>query len=202
MGLSLKTTTGKILASAALLGTAAAVAGLGTYGAFTSSTSASAAVNAGTMNIGLGGPGGVNNLSVAATGLLPGDKMERLVTLANTGTSDLGSVVLTTTTNKATETALTADTAKGLQLTVQGCSVPWTGAAAPYACPGMVSTVLAPTPVIGVNTLGSLASLTQGRSDNLKVTTLLPKEADNDFQGLTSAIGFQFDGTQRAAATK
>lgn len=200
MGLSLKTTTGKILASAALLGTAAAVAGLGTYGAFTSSTTASAAVNAGTMNISLGGAGGVNNLSVAANGLLPGDKMERLVTLANTGTSDLGSVILSTTT--ANGTALTTDTVKGLQLSVQGCSVPWTGAAAPYSCPGMVTTALAPTPVIGVNTLASLASLNHGQSDNLKVTASLPKEADNTFQGLTSSIGFQFDGTQRAAATK
>lgn len=200
MGLSLKTTTGKILASAALLGTAAAVAGLGTYGAFTSSTTASAAVNAGTMNISLGGAGGVNNLSVAANGLLPGDKMERLVTLANTGTSDLGSIILTTTTANAT--ALTTDGVKGLQLSVQGCSVPWTGAAAPYACPGTVTTILASTPVIGINTLSSLDSLTHGGSDNLKVTAALPKEADNSFQGLTSAIGFQFDSTQRAATTK
>ena len=200
MGLSLKTTTGKILASAALLGTAAAVAGLGTYGAFTSSTTASAAVNAGTMNIALGGAGGVNNLSVAANSLLPGDKMERLVTLSNTGTADLGSIILSTTT--ASGSALTTDAVKGLQLTVQGCSVPWTGATAPYSCPGMVNTVLAPTPIIGVNTLASLASLTHGQSDNLKVTAALPKEADNSFQGLTSSIGFQFDSTQRAAATK
>ncbi|MBG0738850.1 hypothetical protein IV500_05370 [Paeniglutamicibacter antarcticus] len=200
MGISLKTTTGKILASAALLGTAAAVAGLGTYGAFTSSTTASAAVNAGTMNIALGGAGGVNNLSVAAEGLLPGDKMERLVTLANTGSSDLGSIVLSTTT--ASTTALTSDLSKGLQLTVQGCSVPWVGAAAPYTCPGSVSTVLAATPVIGVNTLSSLASLSQGKSDNLKVSAALPNTADNAFQGLKSAIGFQFDSTQRTAAIK
>ena len=36
MAISLKTTSGKILASVALVGTAAAVAGMGTYGAFTS----------------------------------------------------------------------------------------------------------------------------------------------------------------------
>lgn len=198
--LSLKTTTGKILASLALVGTAAAVAGLGTYGAFTSSTTASAAVNAGTMNIALGGAGGVNNLSVAADGLLPGDKMERLVTLANTGTSDLGSVVLSTTT--ANGSALTTDAAKGLQLTVQGCSVSWAGAAAPYSCAGIVTTALAPTSVIGVRTLGSLSALNHGQSDNLKVIATLPSTADDSFQGLTSSIGFQFDSTQRAAATK
>ncbi|WP_231497369.1 SipW-dependent-type signal peptide-containing protein [Arthrobacter sp. MA-N2] len=53
MGLNLKTTTGKVIASLALVGTAAGVAGLGTYGAFTSSTSASNTVASGIVNIAL-----------------------------------------------------------------------------------------------------------------------------------------------------
>ena len=54
MGLSLKKTSTKILASVGLVATAAAVAGMGTYGAFTSSTAASASVASGTVNITLG----------------------------------------------------------------------------------------------------------------------------------------------------
>ena len=72
MAISLKTTSGKILASVALVGTAAAVAGMGTYGAFTSSTSASQAVTAGTVTIALGAPGPANTLNVPVAGLLPG----------------------------------------------------------------------------------------------------------------------------------
>mgnify|MGYP006197812693 CR=1 FL=1 len=49
MGISMKTTSGKLLASAALVATAAGVAGLGTYGAFTSSTAADQQVTAGTV---------------------------------------------------------------------------------------------------------------------------------------------------------
>ena len=145
MAISLKTTSGKILASVALVGTAAAVAGMGTYGAFTSSTSASQAVTAGTVTIALGAPGPANTLNVPIAGLLPGDKVEKLVTLANTGNSDLNNVTLTTSAG-ATGSLLTTDATNGLQLTIENCSVAWTGAAAPYNCTGTKTTVLASGP--------------------------------------------------------
>jgi spore coat-associated protein N len=53
MGISMKTTSGKLLASAALVATAAGVAGLGTYGAFTSSTAAEQQVTAGKVEVNL-----------------------------------------------------------------------------------------------------------------------------------------------------
>ncbi|WP_344697351.1 TasA family protein, partial [Paenarthrobacter ilicis] len=122
MAISLKTTSGKILASVALVGTAAAVAGMGTYGAFTSSTSASQAVTAGTVTIALGAPGAANTLNVPVTNILPGDKVEKLVTLANTGNSDLNNITLTTNAG-TTATLLTTDATNGLQLTIENCSV-------------------------------------------------------------------------------
>ncbi|MFJ4209160.1 TasA family protein [Paenarthrobacter sp. NPDC089675] len=201
MGISLKTTSGKILASVALVGTAAAVAGMGTYGAFTSSTSASQAVTAGTVTIALG-TGASNTLNVPVAGLLPGDKVEKLVTLSNTGNSDLNNVTLTTSAG-ATGSLLTTDTVNGLQLTIENCSVPWTGAAAPYTCAGTKTTVLASAPVITANTvLNNLTSLTSAKTDNLKVTTAFPTTADNTFQGATSTIAFSFTGTQRTQTTK
>ena len=54
MGLNLKSTSSKVLASAALLAAAAGVAGMGTYGGFTTSTSASADVKAGTVRFEVG----------------------------------------------------------------------------------------------------------------------------------------------------
>ncbi|MBM7791938.1 putative ribosomally synthesized peptide with SipW-like signal peptide [Paenarthrobacter ilicis] len=202
MAISFKTTSGKILASVALVGTAAAVAGMGTYGAFTSSTSASQAVTAGTVTIALGAPGAANTLNVPVTNILPGDKVEKLVTLANTGNSDLNNITLTTNAG-TTASQLTTDATNGLQLTIENCSVAWTGTAAPYTCASTKTTVLANGPVIAANkTLNNLTALTNTKTDNLKVTTTLPTTADNTFQGATSTIAFAFTGTQRTETTK
>jgi spore coat-associated protein N len=199
MGTSMKTTSGKILASVALAGTAAAVAGMGTYGAFTSTTSASQAVTAGTVVIDLGAS---NTLAVAVTGLLPGDSVEKFATLTNSGSSALNNITLTAST--ASPTALTSDTTKGLQLTIESCSTAWTVvAAAADTCSGTTTTVLAKSPVIGANQeLAGLASLAARGTDNLKVTTTLPTTADNTFQGLTSTIVIAFTGTQRTETVK
>lgn len=199
MGLSMTTTSGKILASVALVGTAAAVAGLGTYGAFTDSTTAEQTVTAGTVDIDLLDPAALN---LAVTGLLPGDSVEKLVTLKNTGNSGLNNVTLTTST--VSPSLLTTNTTLGLQLKIESCSTAWTGTAAPYTCTGSQS-VLPTTAIIGdglAKALTNLTSLTAGNSDFLKVTTTLPTTADNTFQGLTSTIDFAFTGTQRTETVK
>ncbi|MFF1252661.1 TasA family protein [Pseudarthrobacter sp. NPDC058329] len=203
MGISMKTTTGKILASVALVGTAAAVAGMGTYGAFTSTTSASEEVTAGTVKIAVG-TGANNTMNVPVTGVLPGDKSEKLVTLANSGDSDLNNVTLSTAAAGTTASLLTTDQTHGLQLTIENCTVPWTGSAAPYTCAGGTSSVVLTSPIITgtPKALANLTALTAGNTDNLKVTTTLPGTASDDFQGLTSTVDFTFTGTQRTATTK
>lgn len=206
MGLNLKTTTGKVVASLALVGTAAGVAGLGTYGAFTSSTSASAAVASGTVNIALGASGTANRLSVAASGMVPGDTVQRAVTLSNAaGNQALSAVTLTT--SALPTSKLDTDTTMGLQLVVDNCSVPWTEAgtspAYTYTCSGTTTSVLATHPVIGSNlSLGNLTSVAAGQTDNLRVTLTLPATADNTLQGQSSTIAFNFTGTQRTATNK
>lgn len=203
MGIALKTTASKIIASVALVGTAAAVAGLGTYGAFTSTTSASQAVTSGTVNIALATAGVDNTLSVPVTGLLPGDKVEKLVKLSNTGNSALNNITLDTSAG-ATGSLLTSELVNGLQLTIENCATAWTGATAPYTCAGGSTTVLASAPVLTVTpkTLANLTSLAAGQTDNLKVTTALPGSAPNALQGLTSTVGFTFTATQRTAVTR
>lgn len=205
MGLTLKSTSGKILASAALIGATASVAGLGTYGAFTSTTSASESVASGTVEVALGASGAANRLSVGASGLIPGDTVQRAVTLTNQGTQNLSAVGLTTT--AAPSSKLDTDAANGLQLAIDACSTAWTeqgtAPAYTYTCSGTVTSVLASRPVVGSGLqLANLASVTAGRSDNLRVTLTLPTSADNTFQNISDTVAFAFTATQRSATAQ
>lgn len=199
-------TKSKLLASAALVAAAAGAAGLGTFGSFTSTTSASQSVTAGTVVIGVGTAGTVNNrLSVAATGVVPGDTIQRTVQLNNTGNQNLASITLTTT--PLPSSLLDTDATNGLQLVIQKCSSTWTEAgtapAYTYTCGGTTTTVLASRAVIGANmALSGLSALTAGASDNLMATLTLPASAGNTFQGLASTVTFAFTGTQRAATNQ
>lgn len=203
MGLNLKSTSSKVLASAALLAAAAGVAGMGTYGGFTASTSASAAVNSATVNL----AGGANDrLNVAASGTIPGDSIQRAVTLVNNGDQNLTGITLTT--SATTSSILDTDGSNGLQMQIDSCPVAWTEAGtAPsftYTCSsGTPTTVLSARRVVGVNALpGTLKSLTAGSTDFLRVTMSVPASADNTFQGKNSSIKFSFDAAFRAATNK
>lgn len=199
MGFSITTTSGKILASVALVGTAAAVAGLGTYGGFTGSTKADQEVASGKVVIELGSTG--NTLTTAVADLLPGDSVEKFATLTNSG-SALNGVALTASTANAT--VLTTDAVNGLQVTIESCSTTWTEVSnGPDTCAAGAKSVLATSPVIGANrALSNLASVASGSSDILKITTKLPATADNTFQTKSSTISFTFDATQRTATVK
>jgi spore coat-associated protein N len=195
----------KLTASIAVLGAAASIAALGTFATFTSSTSASHTVSAGTVSIALGAAGPANRLTLGASGLAPGDTMQRALDLSNGGSLDLASVSLATTASPSS--ALDTDATNGLQMTIDKCSVAWTESgsspAYTYSCSGSTSTVLAQRAVIGSNlTLSNLASLTAGSSDHLRVTLSFPSAAPNSFQGLSSQITYTFTGTQRAATDK
>ncbi len=204
-----KSTSRKLLASCATLGVAASVAGLGSWAAFTSSTSASQDVASGTVTAALGAAGTADNrLTIGATGLAAGDSIQRAVKLSNTGSIDWASAKLTTTA-PVTTSVLNTDATNGLQLVVDSCSAAWTetGTAAPftYTCdaPAVQTTLLASRAVIGsAMDLGSIASLTAGGSDFLRVTMTLPTSADNTFQGKSSTLNFAFDATQRTATAK
>lgn len=198
-------TTGKILASVVLVGAAASVAGLGTYGSFTSSTAASEDV--GTGKIVLAAAGGVQGLSVDASGLVPGDTVQRSIVLTRSGDSErFGSVTLTTT--ASTASLLTSDVTNGLQLKLEQCTVPWTqvGSTKDLACVGGTTTeVLAQRAVIGADldlAVATTALNSDARTANLRATVTLPTAADNSFQGLSSTVDFDFLATQRAAESR
>jgi hypothetical protein len=196
----------KVLGSIAAVGTAASVAGLGTFGTFTSTTSAATPATSGTVVIALGSAGtAANRLTVGATGLVPGDTVQRAFQLANTGNQSLGSVTLTTTASPSS--LLDTDATNGLQLVLQACSTAWTeGGSAPaytYTCSGSASTVLASRAVIGSNiSLSNLTSTTAGATDNLLATLTFPTSAGNTLQNQSSSVSFAFTGAQRAGSNK
>ena len=178
-----KKSSGKVLASVALLAAAAGVAGLGTFGSFTSTTSASQSVGSGTVTIALGTTAATNRLNVAASGLVPGDTVERAVNLTNSGNQDLSTVTLTTSA-PTTSSKLDTDATNGLQMIIESCSNAWTEAgtapAYTYTCSGTTKTVLATRAIVGANqTLSNLQSLGSTKTDFLRVKLTLPAAADN-----------------------
>jgi spore coat-associated protein N len=201
-----RSTTQKLLATVAVLGAAASIAGLGTYATWTSTTSQSQSISSGTVTIALGATGAsTNRLNVNASALAPGDTVQRSVDLTNSGSIDLASVTLTTT--APTSSLLDTDTTNGLQMVIDKCSQAWTEAgtapAYTYTCGGTTSSVLASRAVIGSTlALSNLGATTSGATDHLRVTLTLPSGAPNTLQNQSSTISYAFTGTQRAATNK
>lgn len=199
-------TSRKVLLSLAALGAAASMAGLGTFATFTSTTSASQTIASGTVTIALGASGAsTNRLTVNASGLVPGDTVQRSFDLSNTGDENLASIGLTTTASPSS--LLDTDATSGLQMVIDKCSVAWvevgTSPAFTYTCAGTTTTVIASRAVIGSSlSMAGLAALTNGGTDHLRLTMTLPSTTGNTFQGLTSTVSYNFIGTQRAATNQ
>lgn len=214
MGLTLATTTSKVLASAALLAAAAGVAGLGTYGAFTGTTSASAQVTAGDPRLGVEGL-----TDFVAAGFVPGDSMQRAVTLKNTGNEALSAITLSST--SAFKTALTGT--GGLKISVDSCDKAWT--VVPSIHIGQADTLTCESrtgskPLVqGANAVSTKLALSNG--DNplpahtvksgdvdgtltfLRVTVSLPATVvDDSMKGKTDKIVLSFSGVTRDGVFK
>lgn len=194
---------------------AGSMAGLGTFASFTGTTSASQTIASGTVAIALGSAGTADNrLTIGASGLVPGDSVQRRVKLSNaSGNENLASITLTT--SASTSSLLDTDATNGLQMKIEKCAgtVGWTESATPYTytCDSLVagdglgtrSSVLASRAVIGSNlALSGMSAVTAGTTDDMVVTVSLPSAADNTFQTKSSTILYTFTGTQRAATAK
>jgi hypothetical protein len=195
-------TARKVVGSLGVLGTAAAVAGMGTFGGFTDSTTPVATtIESGTLSINVAQQG--YSVPVTTAGFLPGDSLTRAVNLVNDGNSALGSVTLSST--ATVSSVLTTDTTNGLQLTVKKCSVAWTQggtAQAPtYTCSGTESLV-GSGPVVSTMNLAGAAALNAGGTDHLTFSISLPTTADNTFQGKSASLSLTFTGTQRTGTAR
>lgn len=195
-------TARKIIGSLGIVGAAAAVAGMGTFGSFTDSTApVNTTITSGTVNIDAAQPAGAVAMNVS--GLVPGDTATRTINVVNSGTTDFGSITLQSTVG--TPSVLTTDAINGLKMTVKSCAVAWTqggSAQAPtFTCtPG--ERVLATSRVVNNIELTNPYSLTSGKTDYLAVSINLPTTADNTFQGKSADLSLVFTAQQRAAGVR
>lgn len=192
------------LLALASLALGAALAGTGVLATWTATTSAGNTLATGTVLIALGNTGAsTNRLTVNASGLVPGDTVQRSFDITNTGSQDMASVALTTTASPSS--LLDTDTTNGLQMVIDRCSVPWTESgtspAFSYSCGGSTSTIVSSRAVIQSSlTMSGLSALTAGGTDHLRLTLTFPAAAGSSFQGLSSSLTYSFLGTQRAGA--
>jgi predicted ribosomally synthesized peptide with SipW-like signal peptide len=81
----------KVVGSLAIIGTAAAVAGMGTFGSFTDSTTpVDTTIQSGTLSINANQTG--YSVPVTTAGFVPGDSLTRAVNLVNDGSAPLVSI--------------------------------------------------------------------------------------------------------------
>jgi spore coat-associated protein N len=188
----------KLLLSIAVLGSAASIAGLGTFATFTSSTSASHTIASGTLSL----TAPVSRLGTGASAIAAGDTMQRAIDLSYSGTISLGSATLTT--SATSSSLLDTDATNGLQIAIDKCSQAWTESGPPYTytCGGATSSVLASRALIGSAIALSNLTLTAGSTDHLRVTVTLPSSADNTLQNKSSTVDYTFTGVQRAGANQ
>ena len=185
----------KVLGSLAIVGAAAAVAGMGTFGSFTDSTTPLAAtVSSGTLALDLAGS---NGLTMSGSNLVPGDSVSTRVQLVNGGELDMAAIGLSVT--ATTSSVLDTDKVDGLKLSIDSCSINWT---ADNTCGGVTTNVLASSPVTAPGALKGLTSTTALKTDNLLVKLTLPASADNKFQGKSSKLELVFTGTQKTGTNR
>lgn len=202
-----KSRKSKIVLSLALLSIGALIAGLlGARATFNQTVTDHQQVSTGVLTIELGAHATQTNaLNIAATGVIPGDTIQRAVDVKNTGDVDWASLHLDTVDLEGTPTVLTTDTTNGLQMVIQECSQAWTvDTASPptYSCGGSTTSVLASAAVIQTNSLLSATANTAGNTAHYRITLTLPSTADSTFETKSADIQYTFKATQRAAGAK
>jgi len=191
----------KIVGALSVVGAAVAVAGLGTFGQFTDSTSpVDTKVDTGVVSVDVSTPAGA---SVPFSGgmMLAGDSRSALIDLVNDGTTPLATITLTSTATSSS--VLDQDQVNGLQLTVESCSVAWTTGTAAPTCSGSVRSYFTQPIIVSGVPLAASSALVAGATDHLKLTAALPAGATADaFQGATSNLNFVFTGAQRSGGAR
>ncbi len=155
-----------------------------------------------TLVVTLADKGASNQLFVDARNIAAADSIERVFDLKNGGKQVLDAIPRVTV-EAASSSLLDEDRRRGLQMTIEKCSVVWTPVGDPargaHKCSGVTSVVVGARPVIGANVpLDKVADLADaGSVDHLRLRLTLPARADNSFQGLASTFVYSFSGTQR-----
>lgn len=187
----------RVAASVGIALTAAAVAGTGTFGTFSSTaTAAPLGVQDGTVVVRVAAGDGSAAVPLAYA-LTPGASSTQLLDLVNGGSADLSSVTLATVATASS--ILDTNQTDGLQMSVQSCSVRW---AADQTCAGTQRAVLASGPVVRSASLTAPLSLAAGATDHLAVTMALPTTAGDAFKSQSSSLSLVFTAVQRTGSSR
>jgi hypothetical protein len=191
----------KLLGSAAVLGVAATVAGLGTFSTFTDSTApVNTQISSGIVSLNLTDNGAVATMPFQGGTFLAGDSQSHPLDLVNDGNTAMNSVTMAS--SATASSALDTDTTNGLQLTLASCSVPWTGSGSSWSCGGTTRTFYT-GPIVTTQVLTGAASLAAGGVDHLLLTAKLPSTASGaTFQNVSSTLSFVFTGAQRSGSAR
>jgi len=177
------------------------------FASLTAVATASTSVTSGTLKLTDTATAGSGGLVTTLPVMAPGDTVNRYVDLTNGGTLDAD----TTTVRIATGgNALTTDGTKGLQITINACSVAWTQATG--VCSGTTTASLASTSALALasDITITLPSKLAGAINLLKVSISLPAGTEvttngvlpvGTIQGLTTALAWTFTEQQRLATT-
>jgi outer membrane biosynthesis protein TonB len=115
--------------------------------------------------------------AVNLTGLVPGDSIERAITVQNSGNVAFRYTISAT---QTASTLLWTDTTNGLQLVVRTSG----------------STVLYSGPLSGLGTIAGPTALAPATSELLRYTFYFPGNASNAFQGLVQDLALVFDAVE------
>jgi len=186
---------GKVVGSIVVVGAAAAVAGLGTFGEFTDSTSAvDAGVDTGVLSIDVSAAGTTAPVPVTTANMLPGDVGYFPMDLRNGGDVDLASVTLGS--SAVVSSRLDSEPVHGLQMTIDTCEVAWVRSGASWTCaPG--ADQLYAGPVVTNTALPGALSLEAGATDHLLATVSFPTTGGNEMKDQSSSLEFLFTAAQR-----
>ena len=191
---------GKVVGSIVVVGAAAAVAGLGTLGSFTDSTSAvDAGMDTGVLSIDVSAAGTTAPVPLTTASMLPGDVDYFPMDLRNGGDVSLSSLTLGS--SAVASSRLDSDKVHGLQLEIDTCEVAWVRSGASWTCaPG--ARELYRGPVVAKTVLPGAISLEAGRTDHLLSTVSFPTTGGDTMQNQSSSLEFVFTATQRDGATR
>ncbi|WP_324276448.1 TasA family protein [Blastococcus brunescens] len=193
-----RSTITKAVASVGVLAAAGAVAGLGTFGSFTDSTTpVNADVAAGTVSINLSPAANYRTVQMTPGGLLPGDSTATPFDVRNDG--DVAWESLTFSSWATRSSVLDSDPVHGLQLTLESCSTAWTVAGSDYACGGEV-TPFYTGPIVTQAVLTGTATHAPGGVEHLLATIAFPDTAGQTHTDKISDLAFRFTAVQRAGA--
>lgn len=188
------------------------VLSMNAWATFTATSSVNqGAITAGHMQITIPGAGATNRLTLGASGIAPGDTMQRAVDVSISNSNTTGIMTGLKLAISATDgdgLHLGTDASDGLKVWVAACDQAWTEAggspAFTYTCGGSQSDVLgtsgSPTAVSALSSATALSnvSVTPNATNYLMIKLTFPSTAGDAFQDATTSLTFDFSGTQRA----